>query len=174
MANPKCKVCGEDVDYCECPTCPVCGEHGNPECYKNMEHTRHIAKKLGYDLAKNGLEIAMGIAEETTFFSMDFDEYWDMLLNLFHEGFRQCCKDVYDFKIEFDDRCDKDESEDSKWKDCERIQEVLKRFGVEKSIEGCRSLWSEYSDDMCAGWLLLSDSDEMLIKDLKRLGHIPE
>ena len=29
-----CEVCGEGVDNCICPECPVCEEHGNPECYE--------------------------------------------------------------------------------------------------------------------------------------------
>lgn len=29
-----CMVCGQYEGFCECPECPVCGEYGNPECYK--------------------------------------------------------------------------------------------------------------------------------------------
>jgi len=118
----------------------------------------------------SGLQIGMDIAEESPFFFQKFEEDdWTTLLDLFHEGFRQACGDVYNGKVSFDERWDAGER-----KDCERIQEVLKRFGVEKSIEECRSLWSEYSDDMCATWLIVSDSDEQLIRELSRLGHIPE
>jgi len=27
-----CEVCMEPVDDCECPECPTCHEHGNPDC----------------------------------------------------------------------------------------------------------------------------------------------
>jgi len=29
-----CAVCGSVDDKCVCPECPVCGEVGNPDCYK--------------------------------------------------------------------------------------------------------------------------------------------
>lgn len=28
-----CDVCGQQVDMCLCPPCPVCGQYGNPVCY---------------------------------------------------------------------------------------------------------------------------------------------
>lgn len=28
-----CEVCGQFVDDCICPECPVCASHGDPECY---------------------------------------------------------------------------------------------------------------------------------------------
>jgi uncharacterized paraquat-inducible protein A len=30
-----CEICHKHVDNCECPECPVCGDHGNPNCYEN-------------------------------------------------------------------------------------------------------------------------------------------
>lgn len=32
-----CEVCGEEVDRCDCPECPVCHEVGNPKCAINKE-----------------------------------------------------------------------------------------------------------------------------------------
>lgn len=29
-----CDVCGNLVDNCVCPECPVCGDYGNPDCYE--------------------------------------------------------------------------------------------------------------------------------------------
>jgi len=31
-----CEVCGELPDTCICPPCPVCGEQGRAECYKEV------------------------------------------------------------------------------------------------------------------------------------------
>lgn len=28
-----CEVCGQDLDNCVCPECPVCGSAGDPGCY---------------------------------------------------------------------------------------------------------------------------------------------
>lgn len=30
-----CEICGEDIDNCICPECPICSEYGNPDCYRN-------------------------------------------------------------------------------------------------------------------------------------------
>lgn len=30
-----CEVCREHVDDCECPECPICGEHGSKHCPVN-------------------------------------------------------------------------------------------------------------------------------------------
>ena len=30
-----CQVCGQHVDDCTCPICPVCGIQGDPDCYEN-------------------------------------------------------------------------------------------------------------------------------------------
>lgn len=29
-----CVVCAQPIDDCICPECPVCGEPGNPKCYR--------------------------------------------------------------------------------------------------------------------------------------------
>lgn len=34
--DPPCEICGEDIDSCICPECPVCEEYGDPRCY--LEH----------------------------------------------------------------------------------------------------------------------------------------
>ena len=33
-----CQCCGHDPADCICPECPICGEQGNPDCYKNHKH----------------------------------------------------------------------------------------------------------------------------------------
>lgn len=33
-----CSVCGQWMDDCICPECPVCGEIGNPDCYGDPVH----------------------------------------------------------------------------------------------------------------------------------------
>lgn len=36
-----CEMCGNECGSCICGECPICGEAGNPECYKEhgMEET---------------------------------------------------------------------------------------------------------------------------------------
>jgi hypothetical protein len=33
-----CEICGEHIDNCICPECPVCGAVGDPLCYKAKPH----------------------------------------------------------------------------------------------------------------------------------------
>jgi hypothetical protein len=34
-----CEVCGNSVDDCVCPKCPICHEYGDPACYdETSEH----------------------------------------------------------------------------------------------------------------------------------------
>jgi len=30
-----CDVCGNPIDHCICPECPICGSQGDPQCYVN-------------------------------------------------------------------------------------------------------------------------------------------
>jgi len=49
-----CEVCGNCVDGCICEACPICGEHGRPECYKEhgMEETdEQVLSKVSRELA---------------------------------------------------------------------------------------------------------------------------
>ena len=32
--EPACEVCLADLSDCICPECPVCGDAGNPDCYR--------------------------------------------------------------------------------------------------------------------------------------------
>ena len=34
--DAQCELCGLEAGACECPECPVCGEHGNPNCYEDL------------------------------------------------------------------------------------------------------------------------------------------
>lgn len=31
--DPPCDICGKTPNLCDCPTCPVCAEQGNPCCW---------------------------------------------------------------------------------------------------------------------------------------------
>jgi len=46
-----CEVCGMALDDCFCPECPVCGEYGNPFCYR--EHGLTVSKEQSESLAKH-------------------------------------------------------------------------------------------------------------------------
>lgn len=32
-----CEVCGQDIDNCICPVCPMCGVYGDPHCYQEVD-----------------------------------------------------------------------------------------------------------------------------------------
>jgi hypothetical protein len=52
-------------------------------------------------------------------------------------------------------------------KDCKRIQQILLDHGYEASLKECQKLWQKRSDDWCAGWLILPDSDDEIWSDLE-------
>lgn len=43
--------------------------------------------------------------------------------------------------------------------DLQRIQKVLIDQGYIVSLRDCATLWDEYSDSMCAGWMCLPHDD---------------
>ena len=47
-----CVICGNDPFYCTCPECPVCGAHGDPNCYENHGLTRK-EKRMKFTLNFN-------------------------------------------------------------------------------------------------------------------------
>jgi hypothetical protein len=53
--------------------------------------------------------------------------------------------------------------------DCEIIQRVLIANGyVNAGLNDAFVLWGQYSDDYCAGWLILPDNDEEIFNCIKR------
>ncbi|MDA8139796.1 MAG: hypothetical protein M0036_14190 [Desulfobacteraceae bacterium] len=42
-----CEICGEPIDNCICPVCPVCGAFGDPDCYLVHGMRRTEEQKLG-------------------------------------------------------------------------------------------------------------------------------
>lgn len=47
-----CDMCGLNTDDCICHECPVCGMHGDPECYKThgLEETEEqIDSRIAHD-----------------------------------------------------------------------------------------------------------------------------
>lgn len=50
---------------------------------------------------------------------------------------------------------------DIRWvADCERIVRVMKTAGFDISMRDAQRMWEEYSDGLCAGWIMLPESDE--------------
>lgn len=49
-----CEICGNHVDDCVCPECPVCEIYGDPDCYKN--HGLTLTKEQIETKAKNDEE----------------------------------------------------------------------------------------------------------------------
>lgn len=47
--------------------------------------------------------------------------------------------------------------------DCERIQKALATVDIRISIPDAERLWDSYSDDYCASWLMLPETDAELI-----------
>jgi hypothetical protein len=66
-----CEVCGENIDYCECPECPICHEYGNPDCYKFHGMKRTEEQKFSLECAER----------EWRSRSFDESEYWKELEN---------------------------------------------------------------------------------------------
>jgi predicted amidophosphoribosyltransferase len=50
-----CDVCGQNLDNCICPECPVCLEVGNPACYKVDPAMNAIHLNLKHDRPDHGL-----------------------------------------------------------------------------------------------------------------------
>lgn len=48
--------------------------------------------------------------------------------------------------------------------DIDRIQEALECSGRYASREDCEWMWRQYSDSMAAGWLILPDTDEEILR----------
>jgi hypothetical protein len=48
-----CAVCGNGVEDCCCPECHVCGEQGNPKCYKPLKCEEHWEGPYGHGLKLN-------------------------------------------------------------------------------------------------------------------------
>ena len=44
-----CDICGEEVDDCICPECPVCGSYGDPDCYINHGMRRTEEQKFSLE-----------------------------------------------------------------------------------------------------------------------------
>lgn len=49
-----CAICGEMIDNCECPECPVCGDIGEPSCY--IEHGMRRTEEQKFSLESNERE----------------------------------------------------------------------------------------------------------------------
>lgn len=45
-----CEVCGQLDENCICPECPVCGDYGNPHCYRKhgLEFSKYQKISLEY------------------------------------------------------------------------------------------------------------------------------
>lgn len=63
--------------------------------------------------------------------------------------------------------------DDYTFPDINRIINVCAKHNVEITIEEAEELWLKYSDEYCAQWLILPDSDEYLfeiiIKQAKKI-----
>lgn len=51
--------------------------------------------------------------------------------------------------------------------DCNRIQAALMDHGYYATIDQCEELWELHSEDMAAGWLIVSERGEDIYKELK-------
>ena len=48
-----------------------------------------------------------------------------------------------------------------------RLQDVMLARGYYASSEQCEELWEMVSEDLCASWLVMPESDEELFSDVK-------
>jgi len=71
-----CYLCGQDVDHCICPECPVCGAVGDHLCY--LDHGLHRTEEQ-----KFSLEVAERQWAEDNRIE---NEMWDQLYEEFKQG----------------------------------------------------------------------------------------
>jgi hypothetical protein len=50
--------------------------------------------------------------------------------------------------------------------DCRRIQEIFRQRCISVSLYESHALWSNYSDNVCASWLMLPEEDADLWTEL--------
>ena len=51
--------------------------------------------------------------------------------------------------------------------DVKRIGKILFEKGYWGTPDECQTLWEMYSDDLCAGWLILPEDDELVYKSIR-------
>lgn len=51
--------------------------------------------------------------------------------------------------------------------DIERIGKLLFCEGYWSTPEECQQLWKLYSDDLCAGWLILPEDDDAVLAAIR-------
>ena len=54
--DPPCAICGEDIEVCSCPECPICGDIGNPRCYLDHGMRRTELQKFTLECAERQWE----------------------------------------------------------------------------------------------------------------------
>jgi len=50
--------------------------------------------------------------------------------------------------------------------DCIRIREILYKLGYDVTLRDAEDIWTAFSEDMCACWIILPESDEELAASL--------
>ncbi len=66
--------------------------------------------------------------------------------------------------LKIKDFVNSDVSSDYKFPDVIRIVNVCTKHNIEITFAEAEELWNKYSDDYCAQWLILPDSDEYLFE----------
>ncbi len=51
--------------------------------------------------------------------------------------------------------------------DVERIGKILLEKGYWATPDECQLLWETYSDNLCAGWLILPDDDDTVFESIR-------
>lgn len=62
-----CEICGEIIDNCICDECPICGDYGNPTCYR--DHGMKRTELQRFYLECNEREWAKEIELENEYFN---------------------------------------------------------------------------------------------------------
>jgi hypothetical protein len=78
-----CEVCGEHIDNCICPECPVCGECGNPDCYIHHGLRRTEEQKFSLTCAEReweALNFMATMVENRTY--AEIDKYYQDFKNI--------------------------------------------------------------------------------------------
>lgn len=78
-----CNVCGQRLDECICPECPLCGDVGDPSCYidydEDITWTRTDMPKPPHGLVRSFAQVAL-LAEAERQWAGDIDAenaHWD-------------------------------------------------------------------------------------------------
>jgi hypothetical protein len=55
--------------------------------------------------------------------------------------------------------------------DCKHIASIALKNGYELSLRQAQDIWRDYSHSMAAGWLILGEDDEVILRIVRRVAE---